>query len=75
MQIMTGDSLLGGAGYVFTRREVGFLTYHLATGKTWMFVSAGCILLLSLLLMLAAAWKVNPLHSSSGRKPGRKRKA
>ena len=74
MHIMTGESLLGGTGYAFSRKEVGFLTYHLTTGKTWMFVSAACILLLSLLFMLAAAWKVNPMHSSSGRKPGKARK-
>ncbi len=74
MHIMTGESLLGGTGYAFSRRDVGFLTYHLSTGKTWMFVSAACILLLSLLFMLAAAWKVNPMHSSSGRKPGKAQK-
>ncbi len=74
MQIMTGNSLLGGSGYVFSRSDVGFLSYHLATGKRWMFVSAGCILLLALLFMLAAAWKVNPMHSASGRKRGKARK-
>lgn len=73
MQMMTGDSLLGGSGYIFTRRDVGFVSYHLARGKTWMFVSAACILLLSLLFMLAAAWKVNPLHSSPGRKRVKKK--
>lgn len=73
MQMMTGDSLMGGSGYIFTRRNVGFVTYHLAQGKIWMFVSAACILLLSLLFMLAAAWKVNPLHSSSGRKRVKKK--
>ncbi len=73
MQMMTGDSLLGGNGYIFTRRDVGFISYHLARGKTWMFVSAACILLLSLLFMLAAAWKVNPMHSSSGRKRVKKK--
>lgn len=75
MQIMTGNSLLGGAGYVFTKSDVGFVTYHLATGKVWMLVSAACILLLSLAFMLAAAWKVNPMHSSSGRKRGKARKS
>lgn len=73
MQMMTGDSLMGGSGYIFTRRNVGFVTYHLAQGKIWMFVSAACILLLSLLFMLAAAWKVNPLHSSPGRKRVKKK--
>ncbi|MDE5598701.1 MAG: hypothetical protein K2J04_12845, partial [Lachnospiraceae bacterium] len=66
MPLMTGEALFG-AGEL-TRDEVGFLTYHLAQGKTWMFLSAACIFLMSFLLMLAAAWKVNPMHSSSGRR-------
>ncbi|MDE7030369.1 MAG: ABC transporter permease subunit [Lachnospiraceae bacterium] len=64
MQVMTGESLLGVAGSNFTRNEVGFLTYHLSQGKTWMFLSAGCILMLSVLFMLLAAWKVNPMNTS-----------
>ncbi len=68
MQLMTGTSLFGGD---FARDEVGFLTYHLSQGKVWVFVSAVCIFLLSLLLLLAAAWKVNPMHSASG---GRRKK-
>ncbi len=72
MQIMTGESVFGEAGSSFSRDEVGFLTYHLSQGKTWMFLSAACIFLLSFLLLLAAAWKVNPMHSASG--SGRKRK-
>lgn len=67
MQIMTGESLFGVEGSNFSRGDVGFLTYHLSQGKAWMFVSAACILLLSLLFMLAAAWKVDPMHSSSKR--------
>lgn len=70
-QIMTGESLLNGAN--FDLDEVGPLTYLLAQGKVWMFVSAICIILLSLVFMAAAAWKVNPLHSSGGRKPGKKK--
>lgn len=69
MQLMTSESLFGDAN--FARDDVGFITYHLSQGKIWMFVSAGCILLLSVLLLLAAAWKVNPMHSSSG---GKRRK-
>ncbi len=69
MQLMTSESLFGAAN--FARDDVGFITYHLSQGKIWMFVSAGCILLLSVLLLLAAAWKVNPMHSSSG---GKRRK-
>ncbi|MCM1127881.1 MAG: ABC transporter permease [Lachnospiraceae bacterium] len=68
MQLMSGESIFGEAGSNFTRDEVGFFTYHLSQGRAWLFVSAACIFLLSLLLLLAAAWKVNPRHSSSGRR-------
>lgn len=70
MQLMTGESIFGEAN--FGKDEVGFITYHLAQGKIWMFVSAGCILLLSVILLFAAAWKVNPMHSSTGRKSRKK---
>lgn len=69
MQIMTGESLFGMEGSNFAYDEVGFFTYHLSQGKTWMFLSAACIFMLSILFMLAAAWKVNPMHSASGKKP------
>lgn len=74
MQVMTGESLLGGEGsfHAFTQSQVGFLTYHLAQGKVWMFVSAACILLLSFCFVLLAAWRVNPLHASSGRRRKKK---
>lgn len=65
MHVMTGESLMGGD--TFTQDQVGFLTYHLAQGKVWMFASAACILLMSVFFMLLAAWRVNPLHTSSGR--------
>ena len=68
MQLMTGESLFGVEDSNFLKDDVGFLTYHLSQGKTWMFLSAACIFLLSFLFLLAAAWKVNPMHSSSGRK-------
>jgi len=64
MQLMTGESLFGASGSNFTRGEVGFITYNLSQGKIWLFLSAACILTLSVLFMLAAAWKVNPMHSS-----------
>lgn len=70
MHVMTGESLMGGDA--FTQDQVGFLTYHLAQGKVWMFVSAACILLLSFFFMLLAAWRVNPLHTSSGRRRKKK---
>ena len=68
MQLMTGNSVFGQNGSMFSRDEVGFITYHLSQGRAWVFVSAACIFLLSLLLLMAAAWKVNPMHSSSGRR-------
>lgn len=68
MQLMTGESLFGVEGSQFELENVGFLTYHLSQGKAWMLLSAACIFLLSVLLLLAAAWKVNPMHSSSGRR-------
>ncbi|MDE7188365.1 MAG: hypothetical protein K2O13_12795, partial [Lachnospiraceae bacterium] len=68
MQLMAGESIFGGDGSHFTRSEVGFLTYHLAQGRVWMFLSAACIFLLAFLFLLTAAWKVNPMHSSSGRR-------
>lgn len=66
MQIMTGESIFGTAGSNFTKNEVGFITYHLSQGKAWLFLSAACIFALSVLFMLAAAWKINPMHSSKG---------
>lgn len=68
MLLMTGESAFGGSGFSFTKGEVGIITYYLAQGRVWMFLSAGCILLLSFLLLLMAAWKVNPMHSSTGKK-------
>ena len=73
MQMMTGESTYGMEYGSFTRNEVGLVTYLLARGKVWMFVSAGCILLLSFLLMAFAAWKINPMHSGSGRRRGKKK--
>lgn len=73
MQIMTGESIFGMEGGTFTRSEVGMFTYTLSHGKIWMFVSMGCILLVSFLFMAAAAWKINPLHSGSGRRRGKKK--
>ncbi len=70
MQMMANESLL--ANKPFSQRDVGMITYLLTHGKIWMFVSAGCILVLSVLFMLLAAWKVNPMHTSSGRKRGKK---
>ncbi|MCM1569476.1 MAG: ABC transporter permease [Roseburia sp.] len=74
MLVMTGESLLGRpwGEYAFNRSDVGFFTYHLCQGPVWMLASALCIFLLSLLFMIIAAWKINPLHTSSGRKRRKK---
>ena len=74
-QMLLGQSVLGRDSGTFSRSDVGILTYTLAHGKVWMFVSAGCILGMSVLLMGLAAWKVNPLHSGSGRRRGKKKAA
>lgn len=73
MQMMIGESVFGREGGAFHQGDVGLLTYSLARGKVWMFLSAGCILALSILFMALAAWKVNPMHSGSGRRPGKKK--
>lgn len=72
-QMMTGNSIMATLSDSLNRDEVGILTYALARGKVWMFVSAGCILLLSFLFMALAAWKVNPMHAGSGRTRSKKR--
>lgn len=64
MQLMTGESIFGAeSGSNFMKDEVGALTYQLSQGRTWMFLSAACILILSILFMIAAAWRVNPMHT------------
>lgn len=74
MLVMTGNSLFGGpwSEHSFNIGDVGFFTYTLSQGSLWLFVSAACILLLSVVFMLIAAWKINPLHASSGRKRKKK---
>lgn len=74
--IMSGSGVLGTADWAtsaFELDDVGIVTYALARGKLWMFVSAGCILFMSFVFMIAAAWKVNPMHSYSGKKRSKKR--
>ena len=73
MHIMSGYSLLGDKP--FSQSDVGVITYWLTShGKLWMFVSAGCILLLAFVFLLLAAWKVNPMNSGSGRLSRKKKK-
>lgn len=75
MQLMTGESIFGGDGSSnFVQDEVGFLTYQLSQGKIWMFLSAACILMAAILFMIVAAWRVNPMNSTTVRpSTGRKR--
>lgn len=68
MQVMTGESIING----IPQSDVGLLTRLLAQGKVWLFASAACLALLSVLFMMLAAWKVNPLHASAGRKKKKK---
>ncbi|MCM1262832.1 MAG: ABC transporter permease [Butyrivibrio sp.] len=73
--IMAGTSLFGTADWStsgFVSDEVGILTFALARGRLWMYASAVCIILMSLMFMLAAAWKVNPIHASSVKKKSKK---
>lgn len=73
--IMAGTSIFGTADWstsVFESDEVGILTFALARGKLWMYASAACIILMSVLFMFAAAWKVNPIHASSVKKKSKK---
>lgn len=73
MLTMTGQSLLSGTN-TFGKNDVGAITYWLVKNELWVYVSAGCILILTVVFMLMAAWKVNPMHTSGGRKPGKKKK-
>lgn len=73
MLTMTGQSLLSGTN-TFGKNDVGAITYWLVENELWVYVSAGCILILTLVFMLMAAWKVNPMHTSGGRKKSKKKK-
>lgn len=74
MQVMTGESILGSTGESnFIKTEVGYLTYCFTYGKVWVFLSAGCILLLAFLFMLIAAWRIDPLSAAAERKPAKKK--
>lgn len=74
MQVMTGESILGSTGESnFIKTEVGYLTYCFTYGKVWVFLSAGCILLLAFLFMLIAAWRIDPLSAAAERKRAKKK--
>lgn len=68
--IMTGDSVMGELG--FDRADVGVITYLIARENVWIWVSALCILLAAVGMMILAAWKVNPMHSASGKRKSEK---
>lgn len=72
MKILGGYSILGKDA--FDKDDVGFITYAITENDLWVYVSAVCILLLSVLFMLIAAWKVNPMHEGRVKKPGKKKK-
>lgn len=72
MITMTGESLISTE--VLRKDDVGAITYWFMEQNIWVYVSAGCILILTVVFMLMAAWKVNPMHSSGGRKPGKRKK-
>lgn len=68
--IMSGSTLIDST--MFSRNDVGFITYYVVQGNVWMFASVVAILLLSFVFMLVAAWKINPMNSGSGRKAKKK---
>lgn len=70
--LMTGTSVFGESGFTFDSDQAGIITRLLTYDKVWVYASAVSILLLSLGFMLLAAWKVNPLHASGGRKKAKK---
>ncbi len=72
MFIMTGNSLISEAN--FSTSDVGYITYLLTRAdKVWMFVSAACILALSIFFMVVASWKVNPMNTVTKRKKRKKK--
>ncbi|MCM1327151.1 MAG: ABC transporter permease [Bacteroidales bacterium] len=66
--LMTGTSLFGGSGFTFAIDDVGIITRLLTYEQVWVYASAASILLLSLVFMLLAAWKVNPLNAPGVRR-------
>lgn len=72
-QMLNGNSVLGSQP--FSRGQVGRITYELAQGKRWMFASAFCMVLLALVFVLAAAWNINPMHASPGKRKRKKKQA
>ncbi len=72
MQIMTGQSLFDGNN--ISSSDVGFFTGLFSNGTLWMFISGACIILMTVVFLLVAAWMINPMHSYAGRKRRKKKK-
>lgn len=64
--MMTGQSLLNEIS--LGTDDVGFITYYLVKSDMWVYVSVAAIVALSVVFMLIAAWKVNPMNSRGGKK-------
>lgn len=63
--IMTGQSLLNEIS--FSLDDVGVITYCLVKSDMWVYVSVAAIVVLSVVFMLIAAWKVNPMNARGGK--------
>lgn len=75
MQLMTGESAFGDVSNLsFSQGFVGLVTYQLAHGKVWMFISAACILVLAFWFMILAAWRVDPMNTASVRTSGHQKR-
>lgn len=70
MLIMTGTTFFEDMS--FPKDSVGPITYFLVNEDRWLGVSAVCILALSVLFMVIAAWKVNPMNA---RRPKKRKKS
>lgn len=66
MLIMTGNTLMDELSP--SRKDVGLISYYLFQGDMWLVASAICMIVMSVIFMLIAAWKVNPMNSFGGRK-------
>lgn len=72
-KMMTGETLISSMN--ISRRDVGFITYAIVSHNLWTIVSGIVILIMSFLFLKAAAYKVDPLHSSGTRKTKKKKEA
>ncbi len=63
--IMTGSTLFNEMS--LSRKDVGLVTYYLSEGNVWMLASAVTMVGMSIIFMLIAAWKINPMNSFDGK--------